>query len=65
LEKRDNGSGEPVITIRASLNKIVADFDKEWELVMFLAEKKKTRSKKFTETHELDTGQQTLDKVLE
>jgi hypothetical protein len=64
LEKRENGSGEPIITIRASLNKIVADFDKEWELVMFLAEKKKTRFKKFTETHELDTGQQTLDKVL-
>jgi UTP-glucose-1-phosphate uridylyltransferase len=65
LEKIDNGSPEPVITIRASLNKISADFDQEYELVMFLAKRRKMRSKESVKIHELDTGQQTLDKVLE
>ena len=39
MEKIEDGSGEPALTIRASLKKL--DFDKDVELVIFLARKRK------------------------
>ena len=40
MEKNGNGSGEPIISIRASLKKIVPDVDKDLELVIFIAKRK-------------------------
>ena len=52
MEKNGNGSGEPLVTIRASLNKIASDLE-DLELVIFLARKKRRRM--------LDARQETLD----
>ena len=57
MEKITNGSGEPIITIRASLKKLATNIDKDLELVVFVAEKKKI--------HKPDADQTTLDRVLE
>lgn len=53
MEKNGNGSCEPLVTIRASLNKIASDFGEDLELVIFLARKKRRRM--------LDACQETLD----
>ena len=52
MEKITNGSGEPQVTVRASLNKIASDLE-DLELVIFLARKKRRRM--------LDARQETLD----
>jgi hypothetical protein len=54
LQKITNGSGEPPVTIRASLNKIASDLGEDSELVIFLARKKRRRM--------LDVGQETLER---
>jgi hypothetical protein len=55
LQKKENGSPEPIIKIRASLNKIPTDVDNELELVIFLARKRPGTRPKAT-----DYRQQTL-----
>ena len=55
MEKIENGSGRPTITIRIPLDKVVADFDKE--IVIFVAKQRKHKSEKNTQT--------TLDSFIE